>query len=47
MHRRCVEHAKLNHLSGWLTVLPVGQSHFDLAAQEFRDALALHYRKNL
>ena len=37
MHRICVEHAKLNHLSGWLTALPVGQNHFDLTAQEFRD----------
>ena len=35
MHRRCVEHAKINHLSSWLTVLPVGQNHFVLPAQEF------------
>ena len=47
MHCRCVECVKLNHLSGWLTVLPVGQNYFDLASKEFRDALAIHYRKNL
>ena len=32
----------MNDLSGWLTVLPVSQDHFDLTAQEFHDALALH-----
>ena len=37
----------MNHLSSWLTVLPVGQNHFDLTAQEFSDALALRYRKLL
>ena len=42
-----MERAKLNDLSGWLTVLPMSQDHFDLTAQEFRDALALHYRKPL
>ena len=47
MHRRCVEHAKLNQLSGWLTVLPVGQNHFDLMAWKFCGALTLHYRNPL
>ena len=45
--RRSVERAKLNDLSGWLTVLPMSQDHFNLIAQEFRDALALCYRKPL
>ena len=45
--RRSVERAKLNGLSGWLTVLPMSQDHFDLTAQEFHDAFALHYRKPL
>ena len=47
IHHRSVEHAKLNHLSGWLTVLPVAQNHFDLTAQEFCDALTLRYSKCL
>ena len=42
-----MERAKLNDLSGWLTVLPTSQDHFDLTAQEFCDALALHYQKPL
>ena len=37
----------MNDLSGWLTVLPMSQDHFDLIAQQFRDALALRYRKPL
>jgi len=35
----------MNNLSGWPTVLPVSQDHYDLTAQEFCDALALGYRK--
>ena len=27
-------------MSGWLTVLPMSQDHFDLTAQEFHDALS-------
>ena len=45
--RRSVEQAKLNDLSGWLTVLPMSQDHFDLNAQEFHEALALRYWKPL
>ena len=49
--RRSVEWAKLNDISGWLTVLPtvlpMSQDHFNLTAQEFHDALALRYRKPL
>ena len=40
-----MERARMNTLSGWLTVLPISQNHYDLTAQEFRDALALRYRK--
>ena len=34
-----MERAKLNDLSGWLTVMRTSQDHFDLRAQEFRDVL--------
>ena len=47
IHHRCVESAKLNHPSGWLTMLPIGQNHFNLTVQKFRDALALCYKKPL
>jgi len=43
--RRSAERAKMNTLSGWFTVLPVIQDHYDLTAQEFHDVLALCYRK--
>ena len=43
MHRRCAEYANMNHLFCW----PVGQSHFDLTAQEFCDALSSCYKKSL
>ena len=44
---RSLKRARLNDLSGWLAVLSMIQDHFDLTAQEFHDALALHYRKPL
>jgi len=44
---RSVEQVKMNNLSGLLTVFPVSQDHYDLTAQEFHDALALHYRRNV
>ena len=34
-------------MSSWLTVLPIAKHHFDLTAQEFRDALAIRYKKPL
>jgi len=37
----------MNNLSGWLTVLPVSQDHYDLTAQAFHGALALCYQKPL
>jgi hypothetical protein len=45
--RRAVNRAKDEKMSSWLTVAPVRKHHFDLTAQEFRDALALRYRKPL
>ena len=35
------------NISSWLSVLPLTRSQFDLSAQEFRDGLALRYRKPL
>jgi len=42
-----MERAKMNNISGWLTLLPMSQDHYDLTAQEFCDALALRYWKPL
>ena len=39
--------AKDQNISAWLSALPPVKNHFDLAAQKFRDALALRYRKSL
>ena len=45
--QRAVNRAKDERMSSWLTVAPVSKHHFDLSAQEFRDSLALRYRKPL
>ena len=34
-------------MSNWLTVMPIARYNFDLAPQEFRDALAIRHRKPL
>ena len=34
-------------MSSQLSVVPLESHHFDLSPQEFRDALALHYKKPL
>ena len=34
-------------VSGWLTVLPLAQYHFDLSPQRFHDALSLRYNRSL
>lgn len=36
-----------NTLSSWLSALPIQKNHFDLTANEFRDALCLQYMKPL
>ena len=46
-HQRAIVRARNGKVSGWLTVLPLEKSHFDLSAQEFWDALAIQYRKPL
>ena len=35
-----------NSCSGWLTVVPSEENHFDLSPDEFRDALALRYGRH-
>ena len=47
MQQRAILRAKDDNISSWLSVLPLARSQFDLSAQEFRDGLALHYRKPL
>ena len=37
--------AKDPKISSWLNVLPLSRHGFDLSAQEFHDALAIHYKK--
>ena len=45
--KRAVSRACQGHISAWLTVLPLQKSQFDLSAREFRDALAMRYKKPL
>ena len=47
MQQRAVLRAKNERLSSWLNVSPISKNHFDLTAQEFRDALAIRYKKPL
>ena len=42
-----VQRAVDSHTSGWLNVLPLTHHHFDLSAQQFRDALCLRYHRPL
>ena len=47
-YRQCaILHGKDQNISAWLSALPLVKNHFDLAAQELRDALALRYKKSL
>ena len=45
--RRAIIRAKDEKMFSWLTVSPLAKHHFDLSATEFRDALALWYKKHL
>ena len=47
LHQRAILRIKDEKMSSWLTVLPIAKHHFDLTAQEFRDALAIRYKKPL
>jgi hypothetical protein len=46
LKQRSILRAK-NSLSAWLNAIPVRKDHFDLNANEFRDALCLRYMKPL
>ena len=46
-HQRAILRAKDQNIPAWLTSLPLARNQFDLSAQEFRDALALRYKKTL
>ena len=39
--------AKDSNINLWLSVLPLARSQFDLLAQQFRDGIALRYKKPL
>jgi len=45
--QRAVQVISRHKVSAWLTAPPVKRHHFDLSANEFRDALALRYRRPL
>ena len=44
---RALKRSRDNDLSAWLSVMPIEQDNYDLTAQEFRDALAVRYKKPL
>jgi hypothetical protein len=45
--RRAIEQLPIQKTSAWLTALPLKRNHFDLSPGEFRDALAVRYRRPL
>ena len=47
LHLRTLQRTKINDLSCWLTALLLEKDNYDLTAQEFRDALAVRYKKPL
>ena len=44
---RALQRSRTNDLSCWLSIMPIKKDNFDLTAQEFRDALAIRYKKLL
>jgi len=46
-HQRALKCSLDNDLSIWLSVMPTKRDCFDLTAQEFRDTLAVRYKKLL
>ena len=47
LQQRSILRARDGKVSGWLTVLPLVNHHFDLSAQQFRDGMAIRYKKSL
>ena len=47
LHSRALKRSRDNDLSAWLSVMPIARDNYDLTAQEFRDALAVRYKKPL
>ena len=47
LHQHAVRRARANDLSMWLSVVPIEKNNFDLTALQFRDALAVRYKKPL
>ena len=47
MQQHVILWAKDSNVSLWLSVLPLARSQYDLSAKEFRDGLALHFKKPL
>ena len=47
MTGRAIQRAVDFHTSRWLNVLPLVHHHLNLSAQQFRDALCLHYHRPL
>ena len=47
LQQRAILRAREHHISSWLFVVPLERNQFDLSAQEFRDGLALRYKKPL
>ena len=45
--KRANEKIPKEKVSAWLSVIPTARYHFDLSAREFRDALAIRYRRPL
>ena len=47
VHMRAVLRASPKKASAWLTVMALGRSQFDMSPREFKDTLAIRYRKPL
>ena len=47
LRSRALKRSRDNDLSAWLSVMPIACDNYDLTAQEFRDALAVRYKKPL